>query len=845
MKLLAVFLVLLGSPGLWAQEASLTPPDTARSDTLLTDEISAEDSGLEGPVKYWAESIYFSVPNQTTTLLGNVKIEYQNITLTAGKVVIEWDKNRLIAEGVPDSTDSLGNVIYKDLPVLTEKGNEPIRGQRLEYNFKNQRGKILVARTKMEPGYYQGQLIKKVGKKTLLIRDGYFTTCELSDHPHFYFKSQKMRVIVNKRAVAKPIVLYIADVPIAAVPFGVFPLERGRRSGFILPKYGESRFGGRYLRQFGFYWAASDYWDATLLADFYERTGMAFQGELRYKKRYSFDGNVNGVFMPRDIATGRPLRRWRISFAHSQRLGQTATLSGRGTFVSDRTFQQQYSPDIRQRLNQSLTTNINFRKSWPTSKNSLSASLTRVQNLQTGQIDYEFPNVVFSMPSRSLFPVRKGARRRWYNEIRYSYRTNLKSKGVIPGEESVGVQRSVKSAWVHTGNISFSSRVLRYFSVQQSARFQELWVPEYLEYRWVDSLNAAVPDTVKAFRARHTFSFNMGARTKIYGIWNIPLSPLRVIRHTMEPSVSFSLSPDFTNPAYGYVQVFRDSTGRVIKKDRFAGNLFGGTTGSAVRNVNISVNNLFQGKWIRHKEEKKIDLFRVSLRTSYNFLRDSLKWSDINASLNSLLSRRLKINASATYSLYQAGADGRRTVDRYVWEGKGFALPRLLRWNVSVSTEFQLRPPEDKDEKKKDVAPDTAGVIGGVPLGGGPLVTDITRDPELEALARFKLPWQLNVRLDYRYSWSAPRFLNRSLDAQIEARVQLTRNWRVNYNAQVDFINKTLSYQRFAIYRDLHCWEMSFSWQPTFGFYQLEIRVKASALRDLKITKTAGGRAVF
>ena len=829
-----------------AQRPAMLPVDTVWVDTTRTLKTEERSSGLEGPVKYWAENIYFSVRGKTTTLIGNVKLEYQNITLTAGKVVIDWQQNRLVAEGLPDSTDASGNVIYTDLPVLTEKGDEPIQGRRLEYDFRNQRGKILVAHTKMEPGYYKGQLIKKMGKKTLLIRDGYFTTCELPDHPHFYFKSKKMRVVVNKRAVAKPIVLYIADVPVAAVPFGVFPLERGRRSGFIMPKYGESRFGGRYLSQFGYYWAASDYWDATLLADFYERTGMAFQGELRYKKRYSFNGNINGVYMPRDISTGRPLRRWRISFTHSQKLGQTATLSGSGTFVSDRTFQQQFSQDIRQRLNQSLTTNINFRKNWPGSKNSLSASFTRVENLQTGQIDYEFPNVIFSMPSRSFFPARKGQSRRWYNDIRYSYRTNLKSKGVIPGKEGAAIRRTIRSGWVHNATISFNAKIFRYFSFQQSARFQELWVPQYLEYRWVDSLNTAVPDTINAFRARHTFGLNLGTRTKLYGIWNVPVSPLRAIRHTMEPSVSFSFSPDFTDPAFGYVQTFRDSTGRQIKKDRFAGNIFGGTAKSAVQGLSIAVTNLFQGKWIRNKEEKKIDLFRAELRTSYNFLRDSLKWGDIRVNINSLLSRRLKMNAGARYSLYQAGTGGRGKVDRYVWDGKRFALPRLLNWSVRVSTDFQLRPPEREEKKEDRVArADTAGVIGGVPLGGGPLIQDITRDPELEALSRFKLPWQLDGVLDYRYSWSAPDFRSQSLNVQLNARVQLTRNWRVNYSARIDILNKELSYQRFAVYRDLHCWEMSFSWQPTFGYYQLEIRVKASALRDLKITKTAGGRAVI
>ena len=41
------------------------------------------------------------------------------------------------------------------------------------------------------------------------------------------------------------------------------------------------------------------------------------------------------------------------------------------------------------------------------------------------------------------------------------------------------------------------------------------------------------------------------------------------------------------------------------------------------------------------------------------------------------------------------------------------------------------------------------------------------------------------------------------------------------------------------IYRDLHCWEMTFNWIP-LGFHQsynFVIRVKSSILQDLKLTK--------
>jgi hypothetical protein len=126
-----------------AQEPLIPPPDstlaTAAGDT--TDTLKTltppKSSKVEGPVKYWAEYISFTIPDQTTHLQGKAKIVYQNVTLTAGTIDIDWAKNCLVAEGVADSTDSLGNQVYRDLPVLTEKGEEPIKGFRLEQSRKS------------------------------------------------------------------------------------------------------------------------------------------------------------------------------------------------------------------------------------------------------------------------------------------------------------------------------------------------------------------------------------------------------------------------------------------------------------------------------------------------------------------------------------------------------------------------------------------------------------------------------------------------------------------------------------------------------------------------------------
>ena len=202
---------------------------------------------------------------------------YQDLTLEAEKILIDQDNRYLFAEGVKDSVDSLGNEVYRGNPVLTEKGQEPIIGNTVYYDFDTRRGKVNFGKTEMPPGYYKGDRIHKIGTKTLLVEDGYFTSCENIDDPHFYFKSTKMRVLVQDRIVARPVYFYIADIPVFVIPWGVFPSQGGRHSGLMIPTYGESLYGGRFLKGMGYYWAPNDYFDVALTADFYDKAGFHLQ----------------------------------------------------------------------------------------------------------------------------------------------------------------------------------------------------------------------------------------------------------------------------------------------------------------------------------------------------------------------------------------------------------------------------------------------------------------------------------------------------------------------------------------------------------------------------------------
>jgi len=100
-----------------------------------------------------------------------------------------------------------------------------------------------------------------------------------------------MKVILQDQVFAEPVFLYIADVPIFALPFGVFPNHSGgRHSGIIAPNYQVTGDRGYGLTHLGYYEVFSDYFDLATQADIYTKGG--YNGDIRasWMKRYLLEG---------------------------------------------------------------------------------------------------------------------------------------------------------------------------------------------------------------------------------------------------------------------------------------------------------------------------------------------------------------------------------------------------------------------------------------------------------------------------------------------------------------------------------------------------------------------------
>ena len=66
--------------------------------------------------------------------------------------------------------------------------------------------------------------------------------------------------------------------------------------------------------------------------------------------------------------------------------------------------------------------------------------------------------------------------------------------------------------------------------------------------------------------------------------------------------------------------------------------------------------------------------------------------------------------------------------------------------------------------------------------------------------------------------------------------VPLSSKWSLDVdNISYNFISKSLVYPSFGFTRDLHCWSLSFRWQPDRGTYEFFLGVKPGTLDFVKV----------
>jgi lipopolysaccharide assembly outer membrane protein LptD (OstA) len=853
--------VTLASVTLVAQQRLQTAGDTLRVPPRIRAESAGTSadtlrpvespSGVDTVVTYTAaDSIHYALKTRNMYLYGKGDIKYREMGLKAEAIDINWNTSILNARGVVDASDSTGKRM-KGEPVLID-GNETYNGSTVAYNFKTKKGKIDIGKTEIDQGLYYGDEIKKVDTDVLYVSSGRFTTCNL-EHPHYYFGSPEMKVIVRDKVIARPILFYIADVPVFALPFGIFPSERGRRSGIIMPAYGESS-RGRYLTHLGYYWAMNDYMDWSIRTDLYSKGSYTLSSDFRYALRYAFSGDISASYgrvlsgEPGDPAYGDD-KVFNVHLGHSQDFNPTTRLMVDFTFMSS-SYLQQTSYNLNDLLRQNVISNATLTKYWEGTPNSMSINVRRDQNLQPDSGAVEVTEVLPSITfSRTLsYPFRSSARaastspQHWYEYIGYSYNgqflNNRTKTKLEPGsrlDQRAGVQHNI------TVN---ASPKLGYFSISPFFNYTEKWYNESIERGLFGGDTIPTTRDIYGLKAVRYFDMGVSASTKLYGIFQPGILGITGIRHQLVPSISYTFQPDFSKGHFGYYAMYVDQYGQVQSYSRFEREVFGGAPSGERQAISLSVGNVFEMKTASSDstvKENKFQLLNVNLGVGYNFAADSMKFSEVGVDYRTSIGQLLSIGGSGRFNLYQFAVDpnnpliGRR-VNKFLLKEEG-KLAELTSFSISIGTRLS------GERKKTEAGPVKTAADTLRQRGQRTGVYGLYDQEEPD----FSIPWNLDLMWNFSQNQSDPRYKYRSSSLIIGLGFNLTELWKINASASYDVLNREVAAPQISVYRDLHCWEMNFSWVPLGQWrnFRLEIRLKAPQLQDIKVTKQASAQGIY
>ncbi|MFA7288944.1 MAG: putative LPS assembly protein LptD [Melioribacteraceae bacterium] len=850
MNFKGIFFFIFFCTVLYAQEKDslfVSKDSTITLDSLTlqtSDSVSNKNKNQVEDIVYSEskDSLVFDVKNKKMYVFGTGALKYKQTNLNAGKIIVDYTINELEAFGRMDSS----NTKLIETPVLKE-GADAYEGERIRYNFKTQQGFISEAKNKEVGSRYEGEKVKKVDKDTYFIDGGMFTTCD-SDTPHTYFTASKMKVIQNDKIFADWIFMYIGGVPLPfPIPFAVFPNESGRRSGIIVPTYGQIADRGQYFRNFGYFWATSDYFDMAFTGDYYTKGGYAFRNRTRYAKRYSFSGNLNAGYSR--IITGEsgdPNRRnqtdWNISLYHNQEINPTTRLDANLQFLSS-SFLQNNAVDYNDLLSQDIISNATFNKRWEESGSSLTLNYYRQQNLKTGDTRESLPNLSFSKSQFS--PFKKDSKDyssepSWYELISLDYNGQLKNERIKSDgnvEKKAGVNHNV--------NLNFSPK-LGYFNITPNLSYNEKWYNRRLvvESIPVISTNSETGETtvkdsineryINEFNFVRTFDMSVSASTKLYGIMQTNLLGVEAFRHTIRPSISYTYQPDFASDNWNYYDSYKLNSGEVIRYDKYGGEIFGGVSSGKRQSLSFSLGNVFEIKTFKNPKDStnndnKITLLNLDASVNYNFAADSLRVSDLNLSYRTQIGQLLSFSGSSSYTFYDY--NGPQRINKFLYkEGKG--LFRLTNFSFSISTSLA----GDKIEKKEKQDTTKADEFDAFKKKDFIALYDNSQPADLS------IPWNLSLSYYYNLSKNNPSIVNKFSNLGLDLSFNLTEKWKFTVRGSYDFEQKQVSAPQITVYRDLHCWELNFTWNPlgTYRGYHFEIRMKASEFQDIKVTKAHG-----
>jgi LPS-assembly protein len=217
----------------------------------------------------------------------------ENRTIATGNVLLVQGNNRISAERAEFDTESRLGTFYNAWGLASVKP-QPQSARPGAIAPPTMTGQDTVI-------YFFGEKIQKIGPKKYKITNGGFSTC-VQPTPRWDLNAGTVILNVDHYTLLKQAVLRVKGVPMFYLPILYYPTKKeDRATGFLIPTYGSSTLRGHSIHD-AFFWAINRSQDATIVHDWFSKTGQGVGGEYRYNMGIG-DGSLRAYLLDQHAAT--------------------------------------------------------------------------------------------------------------------------------------------------------------------------------------------------------------------------------------------------------------------------------------------------------------------------------------------------------------------------------------------------------------------------------------------------------------------------------------------------------------------------------------------------------------
>ncbi len=821
-----------------------TTPKNLSQNKIITDTLKSKDTlvvkeQLEDVVNTRADNIRNDLPKKMTYLNRKAQVKYQGLQIDADYISIDWDKGLVFARG---KLDSLGKVRE---PVVTMQAGKKYETDQFSYNLKTKQAIAFNARTEESEGVIVAEKTKKYNDSIFFMRHGKYTTDEYfikkkDTAADYYLLAPNIKLIKGKKkseVITGPIQLYIENVPTPLIlPFAILPFSDKRSAGILIPSFGERQDVGFFLNGLGYYQPIGDHFDLKILADIYTKGSYNLKPELNYKKNYSYSGNFSA-----DVGTTiRGIKgldnysksgTYRISWRHQQdiKANPLLTFSASVDIVSTKFYNNTVNNDYifnQDVLNTQQNSTVSLIKRFLKLPVTITGTASYSQNFTTGLTDIHLPQMTVAINQFYLLKSKTGLRSGLLENITVNTGLNLNNYVSTAQNElfTKAMFDKLQTGLKNNIILGTNTTVAKYFTFSLSANIDNALTTKTLTKYYNPITNLVESNMNHNIAGYSSFSTSASLQTTLYGMLNFKKeSKIQAIRHMITPSLSFSYSPNFSEPKYGYYKNYYNNRGELTPYSIFDGGIIGTPNSGLVESVGFSIGNNIEMK-VKSKTDstgtKKVKIFEnLSFSGSYNFAAEKNKWSVFSANgQSSFFNNKLNINTSLTLEPYQIlfapdSDSGIRTENFGHFSLQGFSV----QMSYPLSSEI-FGKAKDLSKTYK-----TKGEIRN---------ENYYFDDD--HYAHFNQTWTLNINANYAYTKNLTRFGQKVASVGLEGTLKLTPYWNISGSTNFDVVSKQLAYTRIGFSRDQRSFTINFNWVP-FGankVYDFFIGIKANILKD-------------